>query len=56
MSVARAQNLIAEAAERLGRPRISFEFFPPKTEALEAQLWEAISKLAQLEPSFVSVT
>ena len=28
-------NLIAEAAERLGRPRVSFEFFPPKTEALE---------------------
>lgn len=51
-----AHNLIAEAAERMGRPRVSFEFFPPKTEALETQLWEAIGKLAQLEPSFVSVT
>ncbi len=56
MSVSHAQNLIAEAAERLGRPRVSFEFFPPKTEALETQLWEAIEKLAPLEPSFVSVT
>ena len=50
------RDLIAEAAERMGRPRVSFEFFPPKTEALEAQLWEAIGKLAPLEPSFVSVT
>ena len=24
-----------DASERLGRPRVSFEFFPPKTEALE---------------------
>ncbi len=51
-----AQNLIAEAAERMGSPRVSFEFFPPKTEALEAQLWESIRKLAPLNPSFVSVT
>ncbi|MES1156390.1 MAG: methylenetetrahydrofolate reductase [NAD(P)H] [Alphaproteobacteria bacterium] len=51
-----AHNLIAEAAERLGRPRVSFEFFPPKTEALETQLWDAIRKLEPLNPSFVSVT
>lgn len=51
-----AQNLIAEAAERSARPRVSFEFFPPKTEALEAQLWEVIRKLEPLNPSFVSVT
>ncbi|MEQ1618861.1 MAG: methylenetetrahydrofolate reductase [NAD(P)H] [Terricaulis sp.] len=52
----RVQNLIAEAAERLGAPRVSFEFFPPKTEALEVQLWEAIRKLERLSPAFVSVT
>ncbi|MEZ5995412.1 MAG: methylenetetrahydrofolate reductase [NAD(P)H] [Hyphomonadaceae bacterium] len=51
-----AQNLIAEAAERIGRPRVSFEFFPPKTDALETQLWESIRKLEPLAPSFVSVT
>jgi len=56
MSIAHAQNLIAEAAERLDAPRVSFEFFPPKTEALEVTLWEAIRKLEQLNPSFVSVT
>ena len=53
---AHAHNLIAEAAERMGSPRVSFEFFPPKTEALEVQLWESIRKLEPLNPSFVSVT
>lgn len=54
---AHAQDIIAEASERIGgRPRVSFEFFPPKTEALEAQLWENIRKLEPLQPSFVSVT
>jgi methylenetetrahydrofolate reductase (NADPH) len=37
-------------------PRISFEFFPPKTEEMERTLWETIKRLAPLEPSFVSVT
>ncbi len=35
---------------------VSFEFFPPKTPAMEAGLWSAIGKLAPLEPEFVSVT
>ncbi len=38
------------------RPRVSFEFFPPKTPELEAQLWRAIERLAPLDPTFVSVT
>ncbi len=36
--------------------RISFEFFPPKTEEMERTLWESIARLAPLGPSFVSVT
>lgn len=51
-----AQALIREAPERHRAPRVSFEFFPPKTEALETQLWESIRKLEPLQPSFVSVT
>ncbi len=35
---------------------VSFEFFPPKTEKMEEQLWEAITELAPLAPRFVSVT
>ncbi|MBX9991334.1 methylenetetrahydrofolate reductase [NAD(P)H] [Phreatobacter oligotrophus] len=38
------------------RLKVSFEFFPPKTEEMEQTLWESIERLAPLEPSFVSVT
>jgi methylenetetrahydrofolate reductase (NADH) len=37
-------------------PELSFEFFPPRTEALERQLWTCIRRLAPLSPRFVSVT
>jgi methylenetetrahydrofolate reductase (NADPH) len=37
-------------------PALSFEFFPPATEALEQQLWTCIHRLAPLAPRFVSVT
>jgi methylenetetrahydrofolate reductase (NADPH) len=37
-------------------PDISFEFFPPKTEEMEKNLWGTINRLAPLGPSFVSVT
>ena len=35
---------------------VSFEFFPPKSEAMEETLWRSIGRLAPLSPSFVSVT
>jgi methylenetetrahydrofolate reductase (NADPH) len=37
-------------------PVFSFEFFPPKTEAGEQNLYAALDDLKALEPSFVSVT
>ncbi len=37
-------------------PVFSFEFFPPKTEAGEQNLYKALSELQPLAPSFVSVT
>jgi methylenetetrahydrofolate reductase (NADPH) len=39
-----------------GDINVSFEFFPPKSEKMEEQLWEAIRTLEPLAPSFVSVT
>jgi methylenetetrahydrofolate reductase (NADPH) len=36
--------------------KVSFEFFPPKTEAMEARLWETVLRLQKLNPDFVSVT
>ncbi len=41
---------------RAAAPKISFEFFPPKTPELDAKLWTAITRLAPLKPRFVSVT
>jgi methylenetetrahydrofolate reductase (NADPH) len=35
---------------------ISFEFFPPKTPAMEETLWRSIERLAPLAPDYVSVT
>src|SRR3979490_3363613 len=40
----------------LKAPAISFEFFPPKTEEMERNLWDTIKRLAPLAPNFVSVT
>jgi len=35
---------------------VSFEFFPPSTDAMEATLWDSVQHLSVLEPRFVSVT
>ena len=37
-------------------PRISFEFFPPKTLEASFRLWDTVRMLAPLDPTFVSVT
>src|SRR5579871_2428743 len=36
--------------------RVSFEFFPPADEDMEATLWRSVERLAPLNPMFVSVT
>lgn len=37
-------------------PTLSFELFPPKTDEAERQLEKCVVELAELQPSFVSVT
>ena len=39
-----------------GKPSISFEFFPPKTDAGFQQLFKTIDELHPLHPTYVSVT
>jgi len=36
--------------------KVSFEFFPPKTEKMAENLWAAVKRLEPLGPEFVSVT
>jgi len=43
-------------AEARGDIQVSFEFFPPKSEAMAETLWSSIQTLAPLRPRFVSVT
>ena len=38
------------------RIRVSFEFFPPKTDEMAARLWDTVTRLEPLKPHFVSVT
>ena len=37
-------------------PRVSFEFFPPKSLEASFRLWDTVQTLAPLQPRFVSVT
>ena len=34
--------------------RISFEFFPPKTPAAEARLWQTVERLQAAQPALMS--
>jgi len=44
-------------ADRTKEPlRVSFEFFPPKSEGMSVRLWETIQRLEPMAPDFVSVT
>jgi methylenetetrahydrofolate reductase (NADPH) len=44
------------AAPVPGDVRVSFEFFPPRSDDMERSLWTCIERLAPLKPAFVSVT
>ena len=52
-------NPLQARVERLaegGAPRVSFEFFPPRSQEAETRLWGEILRLEECEPRFVSVT
>jgi methylenetetrahydrofolate reductase (NADPH) len=57
MTLEKIVDRIGTAADHLrGRPRVSFEFFPPKDEEMERTLWASVQRLTALQPRFVSVT
>lgn len=47
---------VAAARRSNNEPTLSFEFYPPKDEAGEANLWAAFEKLLEVQPDYVSVT
>jgi len=57
-SMTRAERFTRSIPDLIGGPlpSFSFEFFPPKDDASEAQLWDAIRRLEKVAPSFVSIT
>src|SRR6195256_956252 len=55
-AMSEVKSAASDGHRALQSPKISFEFFPPKTEEMERSLWETINRLAPLGPNFVSVT
>jgi methylenetetrahydrofolate reductase (NADPH) len=51
-----SERAFAWPGERRPEVAISFEFFPPKTEAAEERLWQTVEELKPLQPHYVSVT
>ena len=48
---------LSPSDSRGGGPlRVSFEFFPPKTDEMADTLWRSVKRLEPLDPRFVSVT
>lgn len=47
---------MSETQDNKNETKVSFEFFPPSTEAMEKTLWNSIKHLSVLEPRLVSVT
>jgi methylenetetrahydrofolate reductase (NADPH) len=40
----------------MSAPKVSFEFFPPKSPEMEQKLWDSVRRLEPLRPDYVSVT
>lgn len=47
---------LTEILAKAQGPLISCEFFPPKTDKGEANLWQCLQELAAIDPAYVSVT
>ena len=52
----KGSGLCRDVAREHAPPKLSFEFFPPRTDSTDQQLWTCIRKLEPLAPRFVSVT
>lgn len=51
-----ADQRLSRRCDMGARIRVSFEFFPPRSDAIGDRLWETVRRLEPLEPHYVSVT
>lgn len=51
-----AEPRLSRRADLGERIKVSFEFFPPKSDEMESRLWETITRLETVSPHYVSVT
>lgn len=56
VSYAQGVDALNQSLSELRDIDVSFEFFPPKTEAMENTLWKSVERLAPLKPKYMSVT
>lgn len=48
--------ILSSVHNRIDRPKISVEFFPPKDDAAESKLWSTLTQFQAIKLDFVSVT
>lgn len=56
VSYAQGVDALNQSLSELRDIDVSFEFFPPKTEAMEKTLWKSVERLAPMRPKYMSVT
>jgi methylenetetrahydrofolate reductase (NADPH) len=56
VSYAQGIDALNQSLSELRDIDVSFEFFPPKTQAMETTLWKSVERLAPLQPKYMSVT
>ncbi len=56
VSYAQGIDALNQTLSEIKNIQVSFEFFPPKTEAMKQTLWNSVERLAPLNPKFMSVT
>ncbi|MGQ8365916.1 methylenetetrahydrofolate reductase [Glaciecola sp. 1036] len=56
VSYAQGIDALNQSLSELRDIDVSFEFFPPSSEAMENTLWKSVERLAPLNPSYMSVT
>ncbi len=56
VSYAQGIDALNQSLSELKDIDVSFEFFPPNSEAMEKTLWKSVERLAPLKPKYMSVT